>query len=64
MQHILDKYKIDVNNAIAVGDSENDLCMVRNVGIGVSFCSANELLNFVADKKIVRSSFSELLEFA
>jgi glucosyl-3-phosphoglycerate synthase len=64
MQHILDKYKIDINNAIAVGDSENDLCMVRNVGIGVSFCSANELLNFVADKKIVRSSFSELLEFA
>ncbi|HEX5655274.1 MAG TPA: HAD-IB family phosphatase, partial [Chitinophagaceae bacterium] len=52
MQHILKQYKIDINNAIAVGDSDNDLCMIRNVGIGVSFCSPNELLNFVADKKI------------
>lgn len=64
MQHILKQYKIDINNAIAVGDSDNDLCMIRNVGIGVSFCSPNELLNFVADKKITESSFRDLLEFA
>lgn len=64
MLHILGKYKIDINNAIAVGDSDNDLCMIRNVGIGVAFCSSNELLNFVADKKITEPSFRELLEFA
>lgn len=64
VQHILKQYRIDINNTIAVGDSANDLCMVRNVGVGVAFCSGNELLNFVADKKIEIPSFAELLDFA
>lgn len=64
MQHILSHYKIDMNNTIAVGDSENDLCMIKKAGVGVSFCSANELMNFVADITIKESSFKEILEFA
>ena len=53
-----------MSNTIAVGDSRNDLCMIKNSGIGVAWCSADELLNIVADKKITRPSFTELLEFA
>ncbi len=64
VQDILAQYKIDMANAIAVGDSENDLCMVKNVGVGVAFCSSNELLNFVADKKINEPSFKAILDFA
>ncbi len=64
VQHILKHYRIDINNAIAVGDGENDLCMVKHVGVGVSFCSSNELLNYLADRQITVPSFSELLEFA
>jgi phosphoserine phosphatase SerB len=64
VQHILKHYNIDINNAIAIGDSENDLCMVKHVGIGVSFCSSNELLNYLADRQITVPSFYELLEFA
>lgn len=64
MLHILSRYNIDINNAIAVGDSENDLCMIRNAGVGVAFCSANELLNSVADKIINFRSFEPMLEFA
>lgn len=61
---VLRQYGIDIKNTIAIGDSDNDLCMVKNVGIGVAFCSGNELLNFVADKKIETPSFAELLDFA
>lgn len=64
VQHILKHYNIDINNAIAIGDSENDLCMIKHVGIGVSFCSSNELLNYLADRQITVPSFDELLEFA
>lgn len=64
VQHILKHYKIDINNAIAIGDSENDLCMIKTVGVGISFCSNNELLNLVADRKILNKSFREILEFA
>lgn len=60
--HILSHYKIDISNTIAVGDSHNDICMVRNAGVGVAFCSSYELLNHIADKKISEPSFAELLE--
>lgn len=64
VQHILSHYKIDINNAIAVGDSENDLCMIKHVGVGISFCSTNELLNYLADRQITVPAFGEILEFA
>ncbi len=64
VQHILKHYNIDINNAIAIGDSENDLCMVKHVGVGVSFCSSNEILNYLADRQITVPSFNEILEFA
>ena len=61
--HIAEKYDIDLSNIIAIGDSENDICMVKNVGIGVSFCSNNKVLNYTADKVIRERSFKLLLEF-
>jgi glucosyl-3-phosphoglycerate synthase len=64
VQHILKHYNININNAIAIGDSENDLCMIKHVGIGISFCSTNELLNYLADRQITVPSFGEILEFA
>ena len=60
---IAGKYNIDLSNIIAIGDSVNDICMIKNVGIGVSFCSNNRVLNYTADKVIGEKSFKPLLEF-
>ncbi|HEY8388286.1 MAG TPA: HAD-IB family phosphatase, partial [Parasegetibacter sp.] len=64
LQDILQKYDIMMSNCIAIGDSANDLCMIQKSGIGVSFCSTNELLNYSADRVITKPSFKELLEYA
>jgi glucosyl-3-phosphoglycerate synthase len=64
LQHIATQYDISLNNCIAVGDSENDLCMIRHAGVGVSFCSASELLNYQAQINIEVLSFREMLDFA
>lgn len=64
LQNLQRKYGIALQNMIAVGDSESDVCMVRNAGIGVSFCSAHPILNAVADYRIESRSFKPLLEFA
>lgn len=58
------KYDIPLGNIIAVGDSENDICMVRFAGIGIAFCSNNFVLNNVADYKIETKSFKNILDFA
>ena len=58
------QYNIDLKNTIAVGDSENDICVVRQSGIGISFCSDNDELNRVADLIIKERSFAEILEIA
>lgn len=64
LQHITQQYGVLLSNCVAVGDSANDLCMVQKAGIGVAFCSTNELLNYSADKIISRYAFAELLEYA
>ena len=62
--NIAEKYNINRQNIIAVGDGEQDLCMIKYAGIGVSFRSKNQELNFIADKTIKNKSFKSLLSFA
>lgn len=64
LKHIAKKYKIELSNIVCVGDGENDICMLRMAGIGVSFCSTNNMVNLVADKLIRHRSFAPLLEIA
>ena len=61
---ILDKYSIKRENCIAVGDSLNDLCMIKLAGLGIAFCSKDELVNHHADVVISNTSFAELLNLA
>lgn len=55
-------YEIDISNITAIGDSDNDICMVRECGTGISFYSQNKYLNLVANHIITVRSFSPLLE--
>lgn len=61
---VLDKYQIQKENCIAIGDSMNDLCMIKEAGLGIAFCSKDELLNHHADIIINERSFSPLLDLA
>lgn len=61
---LAEKYNIDKKNIIAVGDSENDICLVRESGIGIAFNSGNKFLNMVADKIITEKSFRPILDIA
>jgi glucosyl-3-phosphoglycerate synthase len=63
MREVAHRYNIDVKNIIAIGDNENDVCMIKDCGIGVAFCSSNETLNLVASKIISERSFTSLVEF-
>lgn len=63
MREVSGRYSIDLMNIIAVGDSEPDICMIKECGIGIAFCSANETLNLVAKKTISERSFASLSEF-
>jgi len=58
------EFSIDVKNIIGIGDSENDICMVRECGTGIAFCSQTSYLNLVADIIITEKSFRKILEVA
>jgi glucosyl-3-phosphoglycerate synthase len=62
LMHIARKYDISLDNCITVGDSENDLCMIEKAGIGIAFCTENNLLRNAADKIIDILSFADLLD--
>jgi glucosyl-3-phosphoglycerate synthase len=48
-QYILHRFGISLADAVAVGDSENDICMVKMAGTGISFNSTTPILDQVAD---------------
>lgn len=55
------RYSIPLHNCIALGDGENDICMVQKAGMGIAFCTENEKLIAAADQVIYHPSFSTLL---
>ncbi|HLP73279.1 MAG TPA: HAD-IB family phosphatase, partial [Bacteroidales bacterium] len=63
MREVAKRYKIDIKNIIVVGDSESDICMIKDCGIGIAFCSGDETLNLVANKVISERNFTPLLDF-
>ena len=62
--NILDTYDIRIGNSIVIGDSLNDLCMIKESGLGIAFCSNDELVNHHADVVISKPSFDKVLELA
>jgi glucosyl-3-phosphoglycerate synthase len=58
-----EEHGVRMEDCIAIGDSENDRCMIEHAGTGVAFCTKDELLKLVADKNITESSFSDLLSY-
>jgi glucosyl-3-phosphoglycerate synthase len=63
LREVAKRYNIDIKNIIAIGDSESDICMIKDSGIGIAFCSSNETLNLVASKKITERNFISLVDF-
>ncbi len=57
-----DSYKVDLKNILFIGDGENDICCIKKVGIGVSFCSTNQMVDSVADYIIKEPDFKHLLK--
>jgi len=62
MFQLAEKYNIEIKKIIAVGDSESDFCIVKESGTGISFCSENKYLNYVADVQLTEKSFSPILD--
>lgn len=60
LMHIARRFDVHVADTLAIGDGENDICMIKNAGIGVSFCSSNNLLDAVADLVIKEPDFKLL----
>jgi len=63
LHELTKRYNINIENVMAVGDSDADICMVHAAGIGVVFCSDNKILQSIADYCITEASFQPLLQF-
>lgn len=64
LRHICRAYNTKLENCIMVGDSDNDICILKHSGIGVSFCTTSELVKQAAQQHITSPSFAELLSIA
>jgi len=60
-QYILHRFGISLADAVAVGDGENDICMVKMAGTGISFNSVTPGLDEVADYTFRDTSLKPVL---
>jgi HAD superfamily phosphoserine phosphatase-like hydrolase len=61
---LAEQYALELKDIISVGDSENDICLIRESGTGVAFRPTSKYLTLIADHTISEKSFLELLEIA
>jgi glucosyl-3-phosphoglycerate synthase len=61
-QYILHRFGISLADSVAVGDAENDVCMVKMAGTGISFNSTSSLVDEVADYIFRDTSLKPVLE--
>lgn len=59
--HICKKMQVAISDTLAIGDGENDICMIRKSGVGIAFCSSNGVLNAVADYRIKTPDFQLII---
>ena len=58
--HVCQKSGVPVADTLSIGDSENDICLLKKSGIGISFCSTNKIVDTVADLVIKEPDFKWL----
>jgi glucosyl-3-phosphoglycerate synthase len=58
---VCNKYKVELQNTMFIGDGENDICCIKKAGIGVSFCATHLLVDTMADIVIKEADFNLLL---
>lgn len=63
LTHVCKKFSVSVGDTLSIGDSENDLCLIKKSGIGISFCSTNKLVDSIADFVIKEPDFNLLTPF-
>jgi HAD superfamily phosphoserine phosphatase-like hydrolase len=63
-QYILHRFGISLADAVAVGDGEGDICMVKMAGTGISFNSTTPVLDQVADYVFRDTSLQPVLGVA
>lgn len=64
LAQVCSNFGVPVSDTLVIGDSENDICIIKKAGIGISFCSANPLLDSIADYVIKEPDFSLLAPVA
>lgn len=60
MNDLVREYSIQDNKTLAVGDSQNDSCIIQKARVGVAFRPKNESIIKVADV-VVRTDFYDLI---
>lgn len=64
LAQVCSNFGVPVSDTLVIGDSENDICIIKKAGIGISFCSANPLLDSIADYVIKEPDFNLLAPVA
>lgn len=61
LSQICQRFSVDLNNTLVIGDGENDICSLKNAGIGIAFCPNNQNVEAAANFVVKEPDFKEVI---
>ena len=61
LMHICKRSGVPASDTLSVAHSENDICLIKNSGIGISFSSSSNYMDAVADFVVKEADFNLLI---
>ena len=58
------QFNVPLENAVAIGDTKSDICMIKRAGVGIVFMPKDKEIEMASDKIVFEADLSKVLVFA
>ncbi|HEX2471540.1 MAG TPA: HAD hydrolase family protein [Nitrososphaera sp.] len=63
MEKSAHQFCVPIENALAVGDTKSDICMIRRAGVGIVFMPKDDEIKKASDKVVSEPDLLKVLNF-
>ena len=64
LEKISARFRVPIENTLAIGDTKSDICMIQRAGVGIAFMPKDKEIKKASDKIIDEPDLLKVLEFA
>jgi phosphoserine phosphatase len=64
LEKVAREFRVPIENTVAVGDTQSDICMIQRAGVGIAFMPKDKEIKNASDKIVSEPDLLKVIEFA